>query len=361
MRSAGLAKLLRGVMASVVPIVSLNGCVGEECYGDDERHQKYLTVRENGQIIELSDNPPNLPDASVGSSSRMAVIRKMVMQAMGSTAHGLATGWSMAVDCGQSGTVLGCRSLGRADGRFFASCDIQFKPVCMPAGVQCGRRTAGLWVSRSAASDSAETAVGRVLAEMAALEAASVGAFRVLARELEAHGAPQRLCLAARRAAADEIRHACIMRALARRRGAIAPKVRMSRRAQRSLLQIAVENCVEGCVRETFGALVATWQARQARDPELRRAMRVIARDEVRHAALAHRIAVWLERQLDAEQRAVVDAAKQRAVADLRRELAGGAAAPDVATAAGFPTVRQARQLIDGLERALWQNGRLAA
>ena len=143
MRSAGLAKLLRGVMASVVPIVSLNGCVGEECYGDDEQHQKYLTVRENGQIIELSDNPPNLPDASVGEDGG----NPDDGDAGGGidctrACYGVVNGG----DCGQSGTVLGCRSLGRADGRFFASCDIQFKPVCMPAGVQCGRRTAGLWI-----------------------------------------------------------------------------------------------------------------------------------------------------------------------------------------------------------------------
>jgi hypothetical protein len=38
---------------------------------------------------------------------------------------------------------------------------------------------------------------------------------------------------------------------------------------------------VEGCVGETFGALVGAWQARFARDPEVRVVMRPIAGDEL--------------------------------------------------------------------------------
>ena len=52
----------------------------------------------------------------------------------------------------------------------------------------------------------------------------------------------------------------------------------------RELEAIAIENAVEGCVRESFGALLATWQAKTAGDARVRAAMKRIARDETRHA-----------------------------------------------------------------------------
>jgi len=67
----------------------------------------------------------------------------------------------------------------------------------------------------------------------------------------------------------------------------------------RSLYEIAVE----GCVRETFGALEATFQAKNANDPQIRRVMRRIAEDETRHAALAWRVAAWIEPRLSDRQR----------------------------------------------------------
>ena len=96
----------------------------------------------------------------------------------------------------------------------------------------------------------------------------------ILARELEHHGAPARLTALAKESARDEVRHAREMGALARRYGSSftpAPKPR-GRRA-RSLPRVAYENAVEGCVRETYGALVATYQASNARDPMVRAAM----------------------------------------------------------------------------------------
>ena len=60
----------------------------------------------------------------------------------------------------------------------------------------CGRRPAGLRPWRVPTRGSS---AGRWLAEAAALEAASVPAFRRLARELAAHGAPARLVERARR------------------------------------------------------------------------------------------------------------------------------------------------------------------
>lgn len=196
--------------------------------------------------------------------------------------------------------------------------------------------------------------VGDYLARAAELEAASVHAFRRLARELRALGAPQGLVLAAERSMRDEVRHARAMSGLARRHGG---KVRSLRPPLplpvRSAYAIAHENAVEGCVRETFGALQATYQSAHARDAELARVLGVIARDETRHAALAWDVAAWLEPQLSDGQRRSLVGARRRAVATLRRDL-GVAAPPDAAALAGVPGVVASRSLLASVAGRLW-------
>jgi hypothetical protein len=122
------------------------------------------------------------------------------------------------------------------------------------------------------------TPVAVYLAEMARLEAASVHAFRHSKRELVAHGAPRALVRAAERAARDEIRHARMAAALTRRYGSTPAPHEMKTVPIRSLEAMAIENAVEGCVRETLGALIATWQAACAKDPVIRSALARIAR-----------------------------------------------------------------------------------
>ncbi len=69
--------------------------------------------------------------------------------------------------------------------------------------------------------------------------------------------------------------------------------MRTRRPALRSLEALAVENAVEGCVRETMGALFAMHQAASAADPHVRATMVSIAPDETRHAALGWAVAEW--------------------------------------------------------------------
>ncbi|HEX7664753.1 MAG TPA: hypothetical protein VF407_09585, partial [Polyangiaceae bacterium] len=129
-----------------------------------------------------------------------------------------------------------------------------------------GRRPEGLAAPRRA-NGAHTSAIGLYFAEMAHLEGASVHAFRSLESELVAHGAPVDLVAAACRAAEDEVRHAQETARLAHRHGATPPEVVVAKaEAVRTLEAIALENAVEGCVRETFGALVATWQAAHAAD-----------------------------------------------------------------------------------------------
>jgi hypothetical protein len=212
-----------------------------------------------------------------------------------------------------------------------------------------GRRPPGLRRTRAARA----APVARFLARSAHLEAASVVAFALLARELDAHGAPARLRSAARRAARDEARHARVVTALAERAGARVASARVSAPRVRPLEAIAVDNAVEGCVRETFGAAIATMQAAKARDAEVRAAMSHIARDETRHAELSWALAAWLDRKLDDAGRARVRQARDRAVRGLLRS-AGRERNRELIETVGLPTAHEACAIAGDLARTLW-------
>jgi hypothetical protein len=125
-------------------------------------------------------------------------------------------------------------------------------------------------------------------------------------------------------------------------------------RAARPLCDIAVENAVEGCVRETYGALAASWQAVKAADPEVRDAMRTIARDEVRHAALSFRLHRWLAPRLGAEDQARIRAEARRAIEDLRTAAASPSAS-ELVRDAGVPDPFTGLSMMRALEDEVWR------
>jgi hypothetical protein len=221
--------------------------------------------------------------------------------------------------------------------------------VCYTCGV--GRRPRGL--VESAPSRASLSELGRYFAAVSYLEAASIDAFRILRDELEAHGAPVRLVRAAERAARDEVRHAKATSRLARRHGAEPMAPLLATRARRSLEEIAIENAVEGCVRETFGALEATWQAKAARDPAVRAAMERIAQDETRHASLAWAVDAWAQSRLAPAARARVARARRGAVAKLARE-ARVTKSPELVREAGVLDPRHATELVRAMRAELW-------
>ena len=139
------------------------------------------------------------------------------------------------------------------------------------------------------------------------------------------------------------------MALLAHRFGATPAKVEVAPQHARTPFDIALENAVEGCVRETYGALVAEYQARTAADPEIRSVLRRIARDEARHARLSHDVAAWLEPRLSSDERAAIARARADAIADLRAAVLHPPA-DEVARLAGMPKPRDARALLDALE-----------
>jgi hypothetical protein len=231
----------------------------------------------------------------------------------------------------------GCRGVPEKNGELTVACF-----TCV-----VGRRPHGLERARGCVSADPVLAY---FEETARLEAASVDAFRLLAADLRAHRAPKRLVVAAERAAADEIRHARSMGKLAGKKPS-APV--LPARRPRSLEAIARENAVEGCVRETFGALTAVWQSQNAKDPAVRRAMKVVARDETRHAALAWEIAAWAEKKLARAPRARIQRARRQAADALLRELAAPIDAALVERA-GLPDADEARRLAVAMTSELW-------
>lgn len=193
--------------------------------------------------------------------------------------------------------------------------------------------------------------IARWAARTAYAEAASVGAFLALHGELAEHGAPSELLARTRAAARDEIRHARTIGRLAAERGVAAPAPRFMRAPVRGLEAIAIENAVEGCVRETWSAIEALVQARDADTDELRGIMARIATDETRHAELAHDLACWLDTRLDEQARVRVRAARDAAVEALFEHLRREQPAH---RALGLPDARVACTLAEGLRTALW-------
>lgn len=198
-----------------------------------------------------------------------------------------------------------------------------------------------------------EPTVAGWLTHAADLERVSIDAFQILRRELAHHGAPGDLLDRAARAEADEVRHASVLSALARRAGATALNTTVHHGPVRSLVDIALENAVEGCIRETYGALVAGFQADHARRIDVRRVMQQIYRDETRHAELAWSVHEWIMKRLGAADRARVESAMRAAIAELD-VAAASPVADELVDDLGLPPALDARRLVGGLATELW-------
>jgi hypothetical protein len=194
-------------------------------------------------------------------------------------------------------------------------------------------------------------AVGGWLARAACLEGASVPAFQRLIDELQGFQAPASLIRRAQRARRDEVRHHGIMSGLAQRLGGVVAAPMVPPFRARSLEEMAVENAVEGCVRETFGASVAAHQARRAAVPEIRQAMAGIARDEAQHALLAWDVDRWAWGRMDRAGRKQVRDRRRAAAAELLDETR---TANESSAALGLPDPARLHHLAVTATRELW-------
>lgn len=221
--------------------------------------------------------------------------------------------------------------------------------LCGACGV--GRIPEGL-----AACAEGET-VGERLAFQAYYEAASVFAFQDLAATLRTAvgtGAAECAGLAAHaeRAAGEETVHAASMAALATRYGVVAPRPERPRVSRREMIELARENAVEGCVRETYGALVAAHQARFATRADLRLAFAAIAADEASHASLSWDLHAYFCSVLGPSVAAELDAAREAAFEAFATDAANRTES-FTGCVLGIPRGRRAVALVAALRQSL--------
>ena len=252
--------------------------------------------------------------------------------------------------CGPAGITRFIQQVDEAGNVSVVDTTVERKPS---PNCAVGRRPPGLLPAAPYASSST---AARYWTEAARLEAASVGAFRRLRRELAMHGAPRSLLDGARRAAREEVTHARMVSRLARAFGAEPEPVRVSPMPLRDLETVAVENAIEGCVRETYGALVSFWQARAASHPAVREVFAQIAEDELSHAALAWQVAGWIEGRLPPEARDRVSTARREAIDALLDELEADVG-PELTALAGVPEPRTALALAAHMRKSIWAEG----
>ena len=340
MRFPELRRTFLELVAAATPLVGLGGCLAFVDPGDDTPvDPEPLPCTEAHELMtRILEPPPATQEMLVRACEADPSTCTMLCSSL--LPH-------------QDSTVLTCRVEHDPAGHDVVMTyeTLTYNPGCPVPG----RRPPGLARARHAGRGAAS-----YLARAAWFEGASVHAFVGLARELHRHGAPRSLCDAARRAAADEVRHAAIMDALARSRGAAPRAVEVAPPRRRSIESIAAENAVEGVVGETWAALIATWQAHHASDAELRAAFASIAGDEARHAALAREVEAFCTSKLSQAARRRVDAARHRAITRIARGVHRAApglrrAAPGaMARELGLPDPAASRRLLDGARARLW-------
>ena len=235
-------------------------------------------------------------------------------------------------------------TVSHAEGHYQSGCPIE------------GRRPAGYDSEplRSSASATVVDAVARYLVECARLESASIVAFERLEVELTNLYAPATLLARTRSARADEVRHARDVAALAARfGGVVAPIVVPAFDGVRTVFAMALENVIEGVVRETFGAAIAIHRSAYAADPTVREAMTAIAVDECCHASLAFALDEWFRARLGPDEIARLDGAVRDAI-DSLYESAAIDPAPELATALGLASASTARAILDRIGHSVW-------
>jgi rubrerythrin len=171
--------------------------------------------------------------------------------------------------------------------------------------------------------------LGRIFGDMAAHEAAAVVAFEQLAVELEKHSVSSELRRGALRAANEERRHTRLVGGLARERGSRFSISRATQPEVRSLEAIALDNAIEGCARETFGAMVGLYQSRHATDPSVRAVLASVAEDELGHASWSWALQDALLPRLSLSARRKIREAREEALATLTVGVLAGRTSED--------------------------------
>lgn len=101
-------------------------------------------------------------------------------------------------------------------------------------------------------------------------------------------------------------------------------------------------------MRETFAAIVATWQSNTASSSAIRRTMRSIASDETRHAALSWDIASWAAKGLSTSSNDRIRDCFAKAMDQLSSELTN--VPREIHRVAGMPSLVHQRALLAAMQ-----------
>ena len=219
-------------------------------------------------------------------------------------------------------------------------------------GVCIGRKPPGTLTFNPVNNHSACNSLGQSLARHAAYEAASVVAFEHLKKELASLGAPEYLLKRIEKAANDERRHAEQVAILAYYYGYTADTFSVKPTSFRDIETIAIDNIQEGCIGETWGALVGLYQAEKAKDPIIADTMRKIGLDEVGHASFSWEIQDWLLVRLSNSAKERVHKAQKNAIKKLKENIVEPYDQSHMLLA-GLPEPHVAKQLADKLIQSL--------
>lgn len=188
----------------------------------------------------------------------------------------------------------------------------------------------------------------------ARMEHASVAAFARFALQLMHLGASPDLLQSTTEAMQDEIAHAKVCFALAKRysdQALSAGPLEVSQALEHELepARIAVDVFLEGCVGESVAALEASEMSRLSKDPAVTAVLEKIAKDEHEHALLAWRTLGWMLDNLGAQEKGKVVQALTQLLVGLREELKGPAAGmnetPDELELHGVPSAQRKNAL----------------
>lgn len=208
--------------------------------------------------------------------------------------------------------------------------------VARTADLQPGSAWAAASEAAPASPDPTALALAAAWRQDGREEHAAIASFQRLGLELLAVGAPPELVSAAGRAAIDEVGHAqqCFAWAQALDGAALGPAALAlgDLQLRGDLPALAVASALEGGIGETLAAAELATAAALCADPQRAEALRRMADDEARHAALAWQVVAWAVGRDPEAVRPALQAALQAALAappaPFRRlsELAGVAA-----------------------------------
>lgn len=185
-------------------------------------------------------------------------------------------------------------------------------------------------------------------------EATASQAYRCLYRDLAFHGTPRALLAAVEQAGVEEGWQSLLTAEVAASLHTPATSPVVFEHHARSLEELALANEIEGCVHETFGAVVSYHQACHAREPRIAELMRGVAKQERGHALLAWQIARWLRPRLGPRPRRRILDARIATVEALIEKLSTMRLDHALISRAGLPSIDAALDLAHRLQVRLW-------